>query len=54
LKEYGTIDSVEIPCDHISKKAKGYVLIEFRSSTEAKDAMKHLNGFEINGRKIIV
>jgi RNA-binding protein 39 len=54
LKDCGTIDSVEIPCDHISKKPKGYVLIEFRRSTEAKEAVELLNGFEIKGRKIIV
>jgi len=42
---YGTIDSIEIPRDHITMRPKGYILIEFRRSEEAKDAVNLLNGF---------
>lgn len=51
---HGTIESIEIPRDHVTLKPKGYALVEFRKATEAKDAVNVLNGFEINGKKISV
>ena len=51
---YGTIESIEIPRDHITQKPKGYIIIEFRRSSEAKDAVSILDGFEIDGKKIKV
>ena len=51
---YGTIESIEIPRDHITLKPKGYALIEFKKASEAKDAVNLLNGFEIDGKKISV
>ncbi len=49
---YGTIDSIEIPRDHITFRPKGYIIIEFRRAQEAKDAVDCLNGMEIDGKKI--
>lgn len=54
FKGYGTIDSIEIPKDHITMRPKGYILIEFSRATEAKDAVSLLNGFEIDGKKLNV
>jgi RNA recognition motif-containing protein len=54
FKGYGTIESIEIPRDHITMKAKGYILIDFSSGEEAKDAVNYLNGYEIDGKKISV
>lgn len=51
---YGTIDSIEIPRDHITQKPKGYALIDFRRALDAKEAVSLLNGFEIDGKKINV
>ena len=51
---YGVIDSIEIPRDHITQRPKGYAIIEFSRASEAKDAVSVLNGFEVNGRKLIV
>mgnify|MGYP003695033539 CR=1 FL=1 len=50
----GTIESIEIPRDHVTMRPKGYALVEFRKAVEAKDAVSALNGFEINGKKISV
>lgn len=54
FKDCGTIDSIEIPRDHITMRPKGYVLIEFSRSSEAKDAVNLLNGFEIEGKRVKV
>lgn len=51
---YGTIESIEIPRDHITLRPKGYVLIDFARAVEAKEAVNLLNGFEIDGKKINV
>lgn len=51
---YGTIESIEIPKDHITMRPKGYAIIEFERSSEAKEAVKILDGFEIDGKKISV
>jgi U1 small nuclear ribonucleoprotein len=47
---YGTIESIEIPKDHITMKPKGYAIIEFSHSSESKEAVKILDGFEIDGK----
>lgn len=54
FQDIGTIDSIEIPRDHITMKPKGYALIEFRKAQEAKDAVQFLNGVDIDGKKISV
>ena len=51
---YGTIEDIEIPRDHISKRPKGWVLVEFSTPQEAKDAVNLLDGFDIDGKKIAV
>lgn len=51
---YGTIENIEIPRDHITQRPRGYAIIEFARSQEAKDAVSLLNGFEIDGKKINV
>jgi RNA recognition motif-containing protein len=35
-------------------RPKGYALIEFERASEAKEAVKILDGFEIDGKKISV
>ena len=50
FKGYGSIDSIEIPRDHITQKPKGYAIIEFSKSREAVDAVSALNGFDIGGK----
>ena len=38
---YGTIESIEIPKDHVTMRPKGYALIEFERSSEAKEAVNN-------------
>jgi len=51
---YGTIETIDIPRDHVTMRPKGYILIEFARQSEAKDAVHLLDGFEIDGKKIKV
>lgn len=52
--EYGTVDSVKIIKDKISKKSKGYGFIEMNNESEAENAINSLNGKEIDGRALKV
>lgn len=54
FKGIGTIESIQIPRDHITLKPKGYILIDFANKAEAQDAVNLLDGFKIDGKKISV
>lgn len=54
FKGCGLIEEIEIPRDHITLRPKGYILIQFSSPEEAKEAVNLLDGFEIDGKKIHV
>ena len=43
-----------MPKDHITGKNKGHAIIEFKRHKDAKTAVKEMNGFEINGKKLKV
>ena len=43
-----------MPKDHITGKNKGHAVIDFRKHRDAKNAVKEMNGFDINGRKLKV
>lgn len=51
---FGDIDSIELPKDHITGKNKGHAIIEFKRHRDAKDAVKEMNGFDVNGKKLKV
>ena len=51
---FGEIEAIELPKDHITGKNKGHAVIDFRKHRDAKNAVKEMNGFDINGRKLKV
>ena len=51
---YGEVGSAKIIFDKYSGKSKGFGFVEMPNEAEAKKAIEELNGFEIQGRKIIV
>jgi RNA-binding protein 23/39 len=51
---FGEIESIELPKDHITGRNKGHAVIEFKKHRDAKNAIKEMNGFDINGRKLKV
>ena len=51
---YGKVDSVIIPSDRFSGHSKGYAFVEMSSNTEAKAAIKWLNGKTLEDRAIVI
>jgi RNA-binding protein 39 len=51
---FGEIESIELPKDHITGRNKGHAIIEFKRHRDAKDAVKEMNGFDINSKKLKV
>ncbi|EKX73241.1 RNA recognition motif domain containing protein [Theileria equi strain WA] len=51
---FGTIIDVEIFRDPETGESKGYAFLKFRRSSEAKEAMNTMNGFDIGGQQIKV
>lgn len=52
--EYGTITDVALITDRMSGRSKGIAFVTFETEEEAKAAIEALNGFELDGREIIV
>ena len=50
----GTIDSVNVITDRYSGRGKGFAFVEMSSEEEAKKAMEMFNGYNLNGRSIVV
>lgn len=51
---FGDIESIELPKDHITGRNKGHAIVEFKRHKDAKGAVKEMNGFDINGKKLKV
>lgn len=54
FEEYGTVSSAKIIVDKFSGRSKGYGFVEMGNDKEAKEAIKDLNGSEIENREIVV
>ncbi|OFY29018.1 MAG: RNA-binding protein [Bacteroidetes bacterium RIFOXYA12_FULL_35_11] len=52
--EFGTISSVKIIKDKVTKKSKGYGFIEMDNEEEAERAIEAMNGKEFQGRALKV
>lgn len=50
----GTVVSAQVIVDRDSNQSKGFGFVEMSSEEEAKEAVKQLNGKELDGRSIIV
>jgi len=51
---YGKVDSVVIHSDRLSGHPKSYAFVEMPSNTEAKAAIKWLNGKTLEDRAIVI
>lgn len=50
---YGIIKHVEFPRDHVHPHlGRGYAYVEFQTADEAENAMKHMDGGQIDGQEI--
>lgn len=52
--QVGTVVSVAVIMDKFSGKSKGFAFVEMSSEAEAAEAIKQLNGKEVDGRAIVV
>jgi cold-inducible RNA-binding protein len=51
---YGKVDSVVLPSDRLSGHPKGFAFVEMSSNSEAKAAIKGLNGKTLEYRALVI
>jgi RNA recognition motif-containing protein len=51
---YGSVDSVHVPTDKMTGRARGFAFVEMSSSEEAQAAISAVNGQQVNGRSLTV
>jgi len=54
FEPYGSIQSCNLVLDKATGQSKGFGFIEMPKPGDAKAAMKHLNGVDVDGNKIRV
>ncbi|MCC7412893.1 MAG: RNA-binding protein [Gammaproteobacteria bacterium] len=54
FEAYGTVSSAKIVIDRETGKSKGFGFIEMPTQSEAEEAIKKLDGTDLNGRNIRV
>lgn len=52
--EAGTVVSAQVILDRDSNQSKGFGFVEMSTEDEAKEAIKTLNGKEVDGRALMV
>lgn len=54
FSDFGNVQDVKLIMDHITNRSKGFAFVEMADACEAQKAIASLNGFEMEGRNIIV
>ena len=54
LEEYGVVESVKLIIDRDTNRSKGFAFAEFTNESEARNAIKELDGAEYEGRQMVV
>ncbi len=54
FEEYGSVLSARIIQDRDTGRSKGFGFVEMSAEQDGQNAMKQLNGFQVNGRSIVV
>jgi RNA recognition motif-containing protein len=54
FEKYGDVSSAKIIKDRESGRSKGFGFVEMPETADANEAIKELNGADINGRQIVV
>ncbi|MEE8374447.1 MAG: RNA-binding protein [Dehalococcoidia bacterium] len=52
--KHGTVESATVIKDRYSDRSKGFGFVEMSTDAEAEEAIRALNGTELDGRQIIV
>lgn len=54
FSQFGTVSYAHVVYDNKTKKSKGYGYVEMEDTDQAINAIKALNGMDVNGRKLDV
>jgi RNA recognition motif-containing protein len=54
FKKHGDIRSVKIIRDMFTQASKGFGFVEMKDKISGETAIKELNAFELNGKKLVV
>ena len=54
FSEYGTVEEAALITDRMSGRSKGIAFITYSTEEEAKAAIEALNGYELDGRALVV
>lgn len=54
FKVHGNIISAKVVTDKESGKSRGFGFVELENDNDVNNAIKALNGSELNGRKLVV
>jgi cold-inducible RNA-binding protein len=54
FKDFGTVASAKVIIDRESGRSKGFGFVEFEDDNAAQEAVKQLNGKDVQGRAIVV
>jgi RNA recognition motif-containing protein len=54
FEQYGQVSSVNIITDRETGRSRGFAFVEMSDSTEAQNAIEHVNQADIAGRKVNV
>ncbi len=52
--QVGTVGSATVISDKFTGRSKGFGFVEFENDKEADDAVAKYNGYEMEGRKLVV
>lgn len=54
FSQAGAVESVTLPIDKMSGRPRGFGFVEMTNDEDAAKAVETLNGFEMEGRKLVV
>src|SRR6476620_6666681 len=54
FEPYGSVGSAKVILDRETRKSRGFGFVEFSSNEEAENAIKALDGSDLQGRKLTV
>ncbi|MEO0072409.1 MAG: RNA-binding protein [candidate division WOR-3 bacterium] len=54
FSQYGTVQSINIITDRYTNRPRGFAFVEMDCEASAQNAISKLNGYELEGRQIVV
>jgi cold-inducible RNA-binding protein len=54
FSEVGEVLSATVIVDRMTNRSKGFGFVEYKSDEHAEEAIKRFNGYDLDGRQIVV